>query len=312
MDVRVIEQLQNHLDEWAATIYLSSEEREQALRSILAACGDRAIEQFVALSRARDRLAGIWEILEDAWHDKGTVTDWEGLQESDLDDSREPRAGPPNAEEVQSEEVVPSETLREMEYLHGYHPRWLKRDLIDDYFPWEQAQATTMATFLEHYTLHDSILVGLWLMERGGLVAVVHWDPVWVNFEEERVDFSVDDTDIDPLVVAEWGDDVAFWPYLLIRFPKLYTLRCLGGRDNPTELGGSNIYAASSKPVPNDQPADLRSVAGERVPDHGDDGRLHETQIEGGYRDGLQIIHNSQIAILCLNRAGRIVTIPDL
>ena len=61
-----------------------------------------------------------------------------------------------------------------------------------------------------------------------------------------------------------------------------------------------------------DQVADRSSVAGERVPENDADAGLHMTEIEGGYRDGLQIIHSSQIAILCLNRAGRIVTIPDL
>lgn len=73
-----------------------------------------------------------------------------------------------------------------MEYQHGYYPRWLKRDLVGDFFPWEQAQTSSMPTFLEHYTLHDSILVGVWLTDRAGLLVVVQWDPVWVNFEEER------------------------------------------------------------------------------------------------------------------------------
>lgn len=294
MDMRVVEQLQNNLDQWAATVYPSSEERERTLRSILAPHDDLAAEQFVALSRARDRLASISEILEDAWNEKGRVTDWDDLQESDLDDWREPTATPPKAEEeAQSEEAVPSEMLREMEYLHGYYPRWLKRDLVDDFFPWHQAQETLMSTFLDQYTLHDSHLVGLWLTCDGGLLAVIQWDTVHVNFDEDRVDFWLEDHEVDPLVSQHYGDDVAYWPYLLIRFPKLHSLHVLDTPGGASEFDPSIIWSATSAPT-------------------SDGDSLYETALEGGVREAVRFVHAARVAILCLNRAGRVVTIPDL
>ncbi|MGI8967939.1 MAG: hypothetical protein ACR2GA_02395 [Chloroflexota bacterium] len=196
-------------------------------------------------------------------------------------------------DEAQSEVAVPSVTLREMKYQHGYYPRWLKRDLVDDFFFWDKAQETLMPTFLRQYTLHDSHLVGLWLGRSGGLLAVIQWDPFDVSVDEERIDVGVEDSDADPLVDHRWGDDVAYWPYLLIRFPNLHSLQVLDTPGGASQFDPSIIWSAASSPAVHER-------------------SLYQTDIEGSVWEGLRIVHDPRGSILCLNRAERVVTMPDM
>src|SRR5215469_9646370 len=58
-------------------------------------------------------------------------------------------------------------------------------DPEDPDFPWEAAQVTTMPTFLDAYTLHDSQLAGLQFetygLHIGDAFAQVLWDTVWIG-----------------------------------------------------------------------------------------------------------------------------------
>jgi hypothetical protein len=286
---------------------------------MLACYDDPAVEQLVALSRARDRMETAWGVLEDAWHAKNSTVDRGNLLGDDFNDVRQSDFAESAAQGAhQAEGAPPSEALRELEYQHGYYPRWLKRDLIDDFFPWQEAQQTLMPTLLQHYDLHDSNLVGLWLTNSGGLLAVIQWDPIAGIPEDESIDFGIENSQVDPLMERQYGDDVAYYPYLLIRFLNLYSLSVLNDPDDTSSSGHPIIWGATSNSIPDEHMTALDSSClgtsggisstGSEKPQS----LRYETAIEGGVRGGLRIVHGAHIAIICLNRGGRVVALPWL
>lgn len=57
-------------------------------------------------------------------------------------------------------------------------PEWLGRDLVAGALPWEQGLPTSLATFLDRFTLHDSIWLGLYTELGQHATLLLHWDPL--------------------------------------------------------------------------------------------------------------------------------------
>jgi hypothetical protein len=86
----------------------------------------------------------------------------------------------------------------------SYYPAWLGGDLVEETLPWEGALATTLSEFLQQYSLHDSIWIGLYLGLNQEGVLLLRWDTVWT---EGRVPFP--------------GPLVAEWPVLAVKLTGL-------------------------------------------------------------------------------------------
>jgi hypothetical protein len=321
MDEASQERLRAEVFRWQATPFASDEARGDALRSILSPYMKDPDTVYAAWEQAMAVMHPYWTTLHEVIREaSGPSGSWvveqgniEAMQRTSLDTA--PSESSEELPEPQSS--VPTEEERTEEYLHGYHPAWLKRDLVDDDYPWHAAQQTSLARFLDQYTLHDSLLVGLWLIGSGELVAIVRWDPVWVNFERIRVDFSLREDEIDPAVVERWGDDVAFWPYILIRFPAIYRIEATGNPDDPEAYEFGEIYSAVSEPLSSEERD--RFAASYLPPDqHGSEAKRDlpsdivrtVIQLRGVYQ--LQLVHGPTVRLLSLNRAGRVLRIPDL
>ena len=104
----------------------------------------------------------------------------------------------------------------------SYYPEWLGPRLIDDAVEWSSAVATSLVSFLEQYTLHDSTWIGLHLQldQAGAAIAVIRFDAFWT---EGRVPHP--------------GDLVAEWPIILIRFSGVTSIQLTGVQDNNWDLG---------------------------------------------------------------------------
>jgi hypothetical protein len=57
-------------------------------------------------------------------------------------------------------------------------PEWLGRDLVAGALPWEQGLPTSVATFLDRFTLQDSIWLGLYSELAQHATLLLQWDPL--------------------------------------------------------------------------------------------------------------------------------------
>ncbi len=105
-----------------------------------------------------------------------------------------------------------------------YYPAWLGGDLVEETLPWEGALATSLAEFLEQYSLHDSYWIGLYLGVNQEGVLLLRWDTVWT---EGRVPFP--------------GPLVAEWPVLAVKLSGLAVTE--------VRLKDMGIAGAASGPV---------------------------------------------------------------
>jgi hypothetical protein len=231
--------------------------------------------------------------------------DGEALEVAEAEDESEPYAPPPSEED------------RDEEYLHGYDAKWLKRDLVDNDYPWHVAQVTTMQLFNQEYTLHDSLLVGVWLTRRGELITIFRWDSVWVNDEEKRVDFSFEEDEVDTIAEDRYGGDVAFWPYLIIRFPVFHRMDTNGDPHDRSPYGYGDVNGAPSENLSEEQREEFFASYLSASPNAADcrresAGAIVRTRIQLQQGYDLEVVHGPWVHVLCMNRAGRPVHIPDL
>ena len=157
----------------------------------------------------------------------------------------------------------------------AYFPPWLADALLTDSLPWEQAVPTRLDAFLAAYTLHDSDWIAFSLDPSydGGGLAVLRWDTFWT---EGRVAFP--------------GSFVADWPILLIRFRRVHSCRQVGyNTDAPVPTRG--IASGECKPLADSQ--FMRTI----VADH--------------YGGQLEVEHAPEVDILCMARAGDVISIPS-
>lgn len=318
---QAIADLQSRLDAWVATIYDSQEERRRVLHEMLAPYDRRPTVKAVALSRLLDRLTYLVEIVGPLEGDAAETVNFYDRAEAGMIDTREGRTGERDKEEPAphgSREFIGE---REFEYAHGYYPRWLKRDLIDDALPWDAAQVTTLERFLDEYTLHDSLVVGLWLDPANGVTLIVRWDPIWVNYEAERIDFWPEARMADVLAELRWGGDVAFWPFLIIHFDRVCHL--WENRDSSAEdkTDSANVYSATSGVLTEERRRASQVMTGADLQPQadasGDDyepvpADAHETAVFGRQGYELRLVHAALVSVLCLNRAGVLLHIPGL
>jgi len=58
-----------------------------------------------------------------------------------------------------------------------HHPEWLGRDLVAGTLPWEQSVASSVAAFLERFSLQDSHWVGLYSEPEQVSTLLLLWSP---------------------------------------------------------------------------------------------------------------------------------------
>ena len=156
-----------------------------------------------------------------------------------------------------------------------YYPPWLADALLTDSLPWDQAVSTTLETFLQAYSLHDSCWITFSLdpVYDGGGLAAIRWDTFWT---EGRVAYP--------------GDMVAGWPILLIRFKRVHGCRQTG-------------YEIEA-PVP------TRGIAGAECKSVADS-PLMRTVVADHYGGQLELEHAPDVDILCVDRGGQVLSIPS-
>jgi hypothetical protein len=159
--------------------------------------------------------------------------------------------------------------------LADYYPSWLSEDLLWDAYPWDSGTSLTLATFLAGYTLHDSTWVGLHVDPDldGAATAIIRWDTFWTD---GRVPFP--------------GGTVAEWPFLLIRFHGVTSVRLREFERDPT-LSPRTISDASSSAVGESK---YRTVV---------------TDIMGG---AVEIDHAGRVDLVCLSRERQVHLIPPV
>jgi len=156
-----------------------------------------------------------------------------------------------------------------------YYPEWLATALLEDKLPWSDAIESTMPAFLDSYTLHDSVWIGLALdpIYDGGGRAVFRWDTIWTD---GRVAFP--------------GSFVAEWPILIIDFHRVRRVELVGYElESPAPTRG--IDHAESQTLDSD---------------------CHRTVIADHYGGQLEVLHAPAVRLLCLNRSGQVQPIPGL
>jgi hypothetical protein len=155
---------------------------------------------------------------------------------------------------------------------------WLGSALINDTLPWQHAITITMPTFLDLYSLHDSLMIGMWMLPNRTTIAILRWDTTWTN---GRVDHP--------------GIWVATWPLLCIRFHAVVAAA--------VELELEWIGTAQSGPFTTlERPYfHLDSVTSED---------LHCTEFDDGSDDGAWVIHAPRVDLLCLSPTQDLIPIP--
>jgi hypothetical protein len=155
-----------------------------------------------------------------------------------------------------------------------YYPAWLGGDLVEETLPWEGALSTTLADFLEQYSMHDSCWIGLYLGVNQEGVLLFRWDTNWT---EGRVPFP--------------GSHVADWPVLAVK------LSGLGYTD--VRLKDMGIAGARSGLV------DASGVVIDA-----DNLELHQTVIDDFSGGSAILIHEAGVKVLCFDRGRNELKIP--
>lgn len=158
--------------------------------------------------------------------------------------------------------------------MDDYYPDWLGRDVFAGVLPWERALTTTISSFLQQYSFHDSYWIGLFLESNSNGVMIVRWDTFWT---EGRVPFP--------------GSMVAEWPILILRLSRLQHVE--------VALREDGLAGVTSSPL-TEQEVQSLSVEGD----------LHRTQIDDHSGGVVQLCHEPNIALLCFNRQRDILEIP--
>jgi hypothetical protein len=86
----------------------------------------------------------------------------------------------------------------------SHHPEWLGRDLVAGALPWEQGLPSSLAAFLNRFTLRDSRWIGLYHEAEHAATLLLRWD-------------TSQDATREPLPGAETAE----WLLLAIRFDAL-------------------------------------------------------------------------------------------
>lgn len=160
-----------------------------------------------------------------------------------------------------------------------------------DSLPWDNARITTMAEFLERYTLHDSCWVRFLADPDGTAEVLLKWDTHWTDGQ------------------LPYSTETKNWPLLIIMFEKLYQA-CFNGEDmvwNTVGTAFSNVITDQQKEswlalLPDETGLPhLRFVL---------EDSLHHTVIEdvGGGR--VDLFHSAQVRILCLDEVENAIDIP--
>lgn len=101
------------------------------------------------------------------------------------------------------------------------YPDWLYKKLIEDDLPWDKKSNYCLESFLEKYTLHDSLWVGVLhhLAFDRSVTLAFQWDSVWLPDE-----------------VKEGTSHVGDWPYLFIKIDNVREI----SKANFVDLDGIN------------------------------------------------------------------------
>ncbi len=160
--------------------------------------------------------------------------------------------------------------------MDDYYPVWLGQALITDDLPWEQATSSTFPSFLEHYSVHDSYWIGLYLEPQRNAIGIVRWDTFWTKG-----------------IIPFPGSRVAEWPLLIMRFS--------GVLHSDINLQEDGIAGATSAPI-HQKDRSRWGIATDLQLDH--------TQIED-HRGGIaELLHHPQVAFLCLSCQREVLSIP--
>ncbi|HZU11235.1 MAG TPA: hypothetical protein VFB58_00200 [Chloroflexota bacterium] len=170
------------------------------------------------------------------------------------------------------------------------HAPWLRRALLEDLLPWDQAQVVDLPHFWREYTVHDSIWNGLWLVPGRDLVALISWDFGWVNNDRIR---------------AGEPDRVAFM-----------TDKELAARDSPGAIyllmHFMPVFAVFQDGDVSDQHDQTYIVYASSHWDRGAPDVMETVFVSAGDTYRLRIRHGSPSRVLCMNPFGRIIPLPDL
>ena len=176
-----------------------------------------------------------------------------------------------------------------------YFPDWLRQGLIENSFPWERSYEHQLSTFLEKYTLHDSLWIGVWVRPDFGAVAAIRWEVAW----NEGIEYEGDE-----------NPSPADYPILLVWFHASWAQQPPAGwRGQVDFFGPMGVVAASTRPI--DQPGWGLSVTlgAMRGPTSG---IAVETTVENRAGVSVTIEHNTRVSILCMSRNGNVISIPGL
>ncbi len=171
--------------------------------------------------------------------------------------------------------------------------------LLADKTPWAAARSCTLARFLEHYTLHDSNWIGVWIDPVGEQATlVIDWDTFWT---QGRVPYP--------------SNQVATWPTLLIRLNKLVLYYY--DKHDQFEYGSSHIDGAETRSVTSEEREQLlaKFSEGVRLAVSGTDLLLADdlafTTLTGDMGQW-HFLHNQQVDMLCLSEDGLPIPIPGV
>ena len=165
-------------------------------------------------------------------------------------------------------------------------------------FPWEASQVTTMPTFLDAYSLHDSQLTSLQFetydLHVGDAFAQVLWDTVWIGEQ-----------------FAAAGTPLARDPTLWIHFPCARRADYASRVTYERRATMATIATVTSRPLSQtEQEAIASALAGagraDLTPDHPH--MTAFTMIAGGE---VRFVHGRDIRVLCVTASGPL-PIPGL
>jgi hypothetical protein len=161
------------------------------------------------------------------------------------------------------------------------------------------AQSTTLMHFLEHYSVHDSSWIGVWidpLAEQA--ILAFEWDAFWT---EGRVPYP--------------SNQVAYWPTLLIRLSKLALYYY--DKHDQFEYGSNHIDGAETRSVTSEEREQLlASFSGNlKLTSSGTDFLFAEDLVFTtltGDMGKWHFLHSNHVDVLCLTEDGQPIPIPGV
>jgi hypothetical protein len=110
------------------------------------------------------------------------------------------------------------------------HPNWLYKNLVEDNLPWDKKSGYRLDDFLNKYTLHDSIWIGIFhhLAYANYITLAFKWDSFWL-----------------PNEIIERSSQVADWPYLFVQLDKVIEVTTT----NFSDIDGINRAIGSSETI---------------------------------------------------------------